>query len=277
MQLPPAQVCATARTWLFVPGDRPERFEKAASSGADVVVLDLEDAVAPAHKDDARTHVGDWLARTPGTPAVRVNASTSPWHEADIAALASGGPVLVMLAKAEDPESVALVIQSLPTGSKVVALVETALGITRANAIAQVKGVQRLALGSYDLAAELGVDPDHSPALAGARHALVLASAIGLLAGPIDGVTGDVRNREKLVSDVMAAAALGFTGKLCIHPSQVAPAAAALAPTPDEINWARRVLAAAREADHGVTLVDGRMVDAPVIARAERIAAATQA
>ena len=268
----------TARTWLFVPGDRPERFAKAVAAGPDVVVLDLEDAVAPARKDAARAHVTDWLPRAEVAVAVRVNAAGSAWHDADIAALAALAaldiPTLLVLPKADSPEAVAAVMSALPAGSAVVALVETALGVTRAIDLATSPGVVRLAFGSFDLAAELGVDPDHAPALAPARGSLVLASAVGGLAGPIDGVTGDVRDHERLTADVTAAAALGFAGKLCIHPGQVAPAAAALAPTPDEVAWAERVLAAATE--DGVALVDGRMVDAPVVARARRIVSLTR-
>lgn len=261
---------ATAGTWLFVPGDRPERFAKAAAAGADIVVLDLEDAVAPDHKDAARDHVAEWLPRAEVPVAVRINAAGTAAHDADLAAL--GGlpePTMVVLPKADSPYTVAAVLDALPGGSAVVALVETALGVTRAVDLACTPGVVRLAFGSFDLAAELGVDPDHAPALAPSRGQLVLASAVGGLAGPVDGVTGDVRDRERLSADVSAAAAVGFAGKLCVHPAQVAPAAAALAPTPDEIAWAERVLAAATE--DGVALVDGRMVDAPVVARARRI------
>jgi citrate lyase subunit beta/citryl-CoA lyase len=269
----PSSSVATARTFLFVPGDRPERFDKAIASGADVVVLDLEDAVAPEHKDAARTHVTAWRPGTPAVVAVRVNAIDTSWHEADLDALTGGGPVLVMLAKAQDPTAVAGVVNALPSGSSVIALIETALGVLRAADIAQVSGVHRLALGTFDLAAELGVDPDHRPAMAEARSRLVLASAAARLAGPVDGVTGDVRNHDQLVADVEASAAIGFAGKLCIHPGQVAPAAAALAPSPEDVGWAARVLAAANSSDHGVVVVDGRMVDAPVISRAQRITA----
>ncbi|WP_328529369.1 aldolase/citrate lyase family protein [Nocardioides sp. NBC_00368] len=265
----------TARTWLFVPGDRPERYAKAAAAGADLVVLDLEDAVAPAAKDAARAQVIDWLLRAEAAVAVRVNAAGSIWHDADIAALAAlGSPTTVVLPKADNPVTVEAVMSALPAGSAVVALVESALGVARAGDLARSPGVVRLAFGSFDLAAELGVDPDHAPALAPARGSLVLASAVGGLAGPVDGVTGDVRDHERLTADVAAAAALGFAGKLCIHPGQVVPAAAALAPTADEVAWAERVLAAATE--DGVALVDGRLVDAPVVARARRIVSLTR-
>ena len=264
------EIAGAARTWLFVPGDRPERFAKAAAAGPDIVVVDLEDAVAPAHKDAARAHVTDWLPRAGVTVAVRSTPPAPPGTTPTSPRSPHlAGPSLVVLPKADSPETVADVLAALPDGSAVVALIETALGVTRAIDLARSPGVVRLAFGSYDLAAELGVDPDHAPALAPARGNLVLASAVGGLAGPIDGVTGDVRDHERLTADVTAAAALGFAGKLCIHPGQVAPAAAALAPSPDEVAWAERVLAAATE--DGVALVDGRMVDAPVVARARRI------
>lgn len=264
----------TARTWLFVPGDRPERFAKADAAGADVVVLDLEDAVAGPNKEAAREHVARWLVDASHPCAVRVNAVGTSGHSADLDTVGRRGPVLVVLPKAEDHDAVGGVLNALPEGSAVVALVETALGVVRAVDLAQAPGVVRLALGSFDLAAELGVDPDHGPALAGARHALVLASAVAGLAGPIDGVTGDVRDQNRLAADVTAAAALGFAGKLCIHPAQVTTAATALAPSAQDVAWATRVLTESPGADAGAALVDGLLVDPPVLARARRILAA---
>jgi citrate lyase subunit beta / citryl-CoA lyase len=266
-----------AATWLFVPGDRPERFPKAAAAEADLVVVDLEDAVAPARKEGARRNFADWLSEQDTPCAVRINAEGTPWCEDDIAALAGGRPVIVMVPKSEDANTITELVRALPTGSAVAALVETARGVSRAHELAEVDGVVRLALGTYDLAAQLGVDPDHGPALAAARGSLVLASAAAGLAGPVDGVTGDVHDAQRLTDDVAAASAVGFSGKLCVHPAQVAPAAAALAPAPDDVDWAHRVLAAAADAGAGVVLVDGRMVDAPVLARAHRITSATSA
>ncbi|MFT3872355.1 MAG: CoA ester lyase [Nocardioides sp.] len=267
------EIAEVARTWLFVPGDRPERFDKAAAAGADIVILDLEDAVSPGAKQFARDAVVTWVggARTPF--AVRINAVDRPGHKDDLATLAGlGRPTVVMLPKAEDPGTVAAVLAALPVGSAVVALIETALGVIRATDIAQSPGVVRLAFGSYDFAAGLGVDPDHPPALAAARSMLVLASAVAQLEGPVDGVTGDVYDHDRLVADVEAAVALGFAGKLCVHPTQVSPAASALAPTAEEVAWAAKVLAAVSEGGgQGVVLLDGRMVDAPVIARAKRL------
>lgn len=261
---------ALAQTLLFVPGDRPDRFDKAASAGADLVVLDLEDAVAPDAKDRARDEVVAWLRTVTVTAAVRVNAADSPWHDADLAALA-GQARTVVLPKAQEPAAVAGVVAALGDGSSVIALLETARGILRAEAIAAVPGVVRLALGTYDLAAGLGVDPDDPAAMATARGALVLASAAAGLAGPVDGVTGDVRDTDRLVVDVRRAAGLGFAGKLCVHPAQVAPTAATFAPDADLVAWAQRIVSAAEAAGDGVLLVDGRMVDQPVVDRARRI------
>lgn len=258
-----------ATTLLFVPGDRPERFAKAAAAGADVVVIDLEDAVSPAAKDEARTAALDWLSAAEA--AIRINATGTPWHDADVAALAaSGRPRLVVVPKA-DRVALAAVTAALADGTELIALVETAAGVLDAAAIATTSGVVRLAIGTYDLAAELGVDPDDAMAMAAARGALVLASAGAGLPAPIDGVTGNVRDPDRLEADVTAARRLGFGGKLCIHPAQVAPTADGFAPGPDEIEWARRVADAAEASTGGVCTVDGRMVDGPVVARARRI------
>ncbi len=255
-------------TLLFVPGDRPDRFATAVAAGADLVVLDLEDAVAPAARDDARTAVAGWLADG-GRAAVRVNAVGTPSHDADVAAVAAYG-VPVMVPKAEDPASLATLAGRLHDETRLLAIVESAAGVLAAPALAAVERVDRLVLGTYDLAAQLGVDPDDREALAGARHALVLASAAAGLAAPVDGVTGDVTDDARLRDDVAYAVRLGFGGKLCVHPRQVPVAREALAPSADDVAWARRVVAAAED-DSGAVLLDGAMVDRPVVARARRI------
>jgi citrate lyase subunit beta/citryl-CoA lyase len=264
---------AHAQTFLFVPGDRPDRFAKAEAAGADIVVLDLEDAVAARDKEQARRNVVRWLASSEGEIAVRINALGTPWHAADVAVLADF-EVSLMVPKAEDPDQVGAIATSRPRGAAVVALIETARGVLRAARLAEVPGVQRLALGTFDLAAELGVHPDDVSAMAAARGELVLASAAAKLDGPVDGVTGDVRDTDKLVSDVRRAVALGFTGKLCVHPAQVAPAASVFAPTQQDLAWARRIMESLETAPAGVSVVDGQMVDRPVIDRAARILAA---
>ena len=250
-------------TWLFVPGDRPERFAKATAAGPDEVVIDLEDAVAPDAKESARAAAVEWLAT--GQAWVRINATGTPWHDDDVAAL-SGTPGLrgVMVAKAEVPEQ-------LPSGVALVPLVESALGIHNAYALAAASGVQRLAFGAIDFALDIdAAENDRSLLLA--RATLVLASRVAGLAGPIDGVTVSTTDIDVIGADAERARSLGFAGKLCIHPKQIAPVAAAFRPSDDEIDWARGILAASGGAE-GVVRVDGQMVDLPVVRRAERILA----
>ncbi|MCG8915666.1 CoA ester lyase [Actinokineospora sp. PR83] len=252
---------ATARTLLFVPGTRPERFAKAAASGADAVVLDLEDAVAAEDKAAARADVVAWLERG-NAAVVRVNAAGTPWHDDDVRAVA-GPASAVMVAKAERPDDLAAI------GAPVLPLIETATGVLDARALCAVPGVVRVALGHIDLAAELGVAPDSREALLLSRSVLVVASAASGRAGPVDGVTTAFGDHDALRSDLAHALGLGFTGKLCIHPGQIAPAHAAMAPGADEVEWARGVLAAG--ASGSVAVYNGQMVDRPVLLRANGI------
>lgn len=268
-----ARRLTSARTLLFAPGNRPDRFDKAIAAGPDLVVLDLEDAVPAADKDAARTAVDAWLAGHPGAPvAVRINAAETGEHAADVE-LASRHDCVVMLAKAEDLD----VLEHLSerTGSRqderLIALVETAAGVLQAAGIARLRGVGRLAFGSFDLAAQLGVDPTDRSAMAASRSALVLGSAAAGIAGPIDGVSAAIDDPDALRAETEAAARLGFTGKLCIHPRQVDTVAAALSPTPDMLAWAQRVVEADAASRAGVVVVDGRMVDRPVVLRARRL------
>ncbi|WP_208630129.1 HpcH/HpaI aldolase/citrate lyase family protein [Amycolatopsis kentuckyensis] len=246
-----------ATTFLFVPGDRPDRFAKAVASGADVVILDLEDAVSAGAKDTARAAVGEWLERA--RAMVRINAPGTPWFEADAAMVAARG-VPVMVPKAETPGVLAAF-------GEVVALVETARGVESAGELAAVPSVTRLAFGSVDLAAELGVAPEDREPFAYARSRLVIASAAAGLAPPVDGVTTDLGDDSPLPEDVRYARRMGFGGKLCIHPKQVRPVRDGFAPTEAELAWARRIVTAG----DAVSVVDGRMVDRPVLARARHL------
>lgn len=257
----------TARTLLFVPGDRPDRFAKAAASGAGLVILDLEDAVAPTDKDAARRHVTEWLARGHRC-AVRINGAATSWHDEDLAAVAPY-ECSVVVPKAESPEGLARASRLLHQASVMMALVETAAGVLAAPAVASVAGVRRLALGTFDLGAELGVAPDDEEAMAWSRGAMVLASAAAAIAPPVDGVTAAVDDEERVRSDVRRAARIGFTGKLCIHPRQVGVVEDVLRPTEEELGWARSVVEAAEAS--AVVVVDGKMVDKPVVDRARRL------
>lgn len=257
-------VIIEARTFLFVPGDRPDRFAKATAAGADIVILDLEDAVAPENKSRARGEVHRWLADG-GRACVRVNPVDSRDHEDDVAIL-TGLPGLtsIMLPKSQDPAHLSALAQqaSIP----IVALVETAAGILNAPALAHTTGVTRLAFGHLDYASDVGAEPTRLPMLF-ARASLVTASAAAGLPAPIDGVTTALDDPEALVSDIEHAKSLGFSAKLLIHPKQVASSHAALRPSEEEIKWAQRVVSASRVGGEAVR-VDGHMVDAPVLARA---------
>ncbi len=261
-----------AVTLLFVPGDRPDRFPKAASVGAGLVVCDLEDAVRAAAKEQSRGEVVSWVARG-GRAAVRVNAPGTEHHHADLAALGAAGPGLagVVVPMAETPSSLAEVVRALQ-GVPVLALIETARGVRAAPELAAVDGVVRLGIGHLDLAAALGADPD-APVIDHCRHQLVLAARAAGSAAPVDGVTLEVADTGRITADATRARRDGYGGKLCIHPAQLAPVAAAFTPSDAEIAWARRVREAFAE---GVALVDGAMVDAPVIARARSVLASAK-
>ncbi|MFI5550209.1 HpcH/HpaI aldolase/citrate lyase family protein [Streptomyces sp. NPDC051738] len=258
---------AAARTLLFVPGDRPDRFAKAASSGADLVIIDLEDAVAPGDKDSARADAAAWLADG-NRAVVRVNPPGTPWFEADLARIAGHG-VPLMVPKAQDPAVLADIAARTDGRCPLIPLVETALGVERALDLCTVAGVVRAALGNVDLAAGLGIAHDDHLALTHARSRLVLASAAAGIAPPVDGVTTAVRDPAALDTDVTHARRLGFTAKLCIHPAQVPSVSDGFTPTPDELRWARRVL----DAGESVTMVDGEMIDRPVLERARGVLA----
>lgn len=263
-----AAAVGAARTMLFVPGSRPDRFAKAASAGADAIVLDLEDAVAPGDKSLARDQVRRWRDQG-GEGVVRINARHTPWHVEDLGAL--GGPAVVMLPKTDSARDVEDVVALLAPGSRVVPILETARGIVNANAIAAVPGVLRLAFGNGDLAAELGVAHTSHRALAAARSAVVLASAAAGIAPPLDGVTTAINDEALLVADTRHARELGFTGRLCIHPRQIATTHRELAPTLEEIQWARSVVDSVGA--EAATVVDGGLVDQPILARARTLLA----
>lgn len=248
---------------LFVPADRPDRFDKAAQSAADALILDLEDAVAVDAKDMARKNIASEFTDEP--VMVRINGLNTPWFEADLAAVAEGHFAAVVIPKAERAVELANLAETLPQ-TPIVALIESAEGIANARAIAEVANVVRLAFGSIDYCADLGCDHERD-ALLMPRSALVLASKLGGIAPPIDGVTAAIKDTDLCNADARHARSLGMTGKLCIHPSQIEPVKRAFAPTESEIAWAKRVM----EAEDGASSVDGQMVDAPVRLRAAAI------
>lgn len=250
------------RAPLFVPADRPERFEKAARSGADAVILDLEDAVAADAKEAARAALRRDFTDLP--VIVRINAAGTGGHEADLAAVAALRPAAVMLPKAEDAGLVEALAARL--SCPVIALIESARGLAQARQIAAARGVARLAFGSVDFCVDLGCA--HRPdVLAPARFELVLASRLAGRAAPFDGVTVRLDDISETADDAEQARDMGMGGKLCIHPKQIAAVQRAFAPGAAEIDWARRVLAAG----DGVIQLDGAMVDEPVRIKARAV------
>lgn len=268
---------AAERSFLFVPGDRPERFGKALSSGADRVIIDLEDAVAPNVKIAARENLVRWLESCEAHDViVRVNAVTTPWHDDDMRALPPLAHVVgLMLPKAEDADATAATRAKMRADTRLFGLVETVKGFTGLRAVAQTKGLSRLAFGSVDFCVETGIDGQGAE-LDFVRAQLTIESCLAGLAAPIEGVTVDIKSPETLHADILHAKKLGFGGKLCIHPAQVEAVNRGFSPSPAQIEWARRVIAAAHSGGGAVT-VDGKLVDRPVALQAEKILAAAAA
>ncbi len=268
------------RTYLFVPGTRPERFGKALASGADCVLLDLEDAVAADQKPQAREAIAQWFAGAAPADAarvaVRINDAASPHFGDDLRALLACGCTQVVLPKAEAPWQIAAVAAAVP-GARVLALIESARGVAQVDALAATSGVTRLVFGTLDFALDLDMDiADDGAGLAYAASRIAIASRVAGLPTPVAGVTPQLDDRLRLLADLAQARQLGFGAKLCIHPSQVAPIHAALRPTEQALDWARRVLVA-EAASPGAARLDGRMVDRPVVLQAKRTLALARA
>jgi len=260
------------RSYLFVPASRPERIAKAREAGAGAVIVDLEDAVAPQDKASARAALDAHL--DPGRPVfVRTNAVDTPWFGDDLALCAAPGVAGVLLPKAESASALDEVARRIGEAKAIVPIVETAVGFDNARALAACGRTQRLAFGSIDFQVDLGIDGEGEELLY-FRSQLVLVSRLAGLQPPIDGVTVAIDDAQALRADTLRGRRLGFGAKLCIHPRQVAVVNACFAPTPEEVAWARRVLDAAAASQGSAVAVDGKMVDVPVIRKAENIIAA---
>lgn len=262
-------------SWLFVPGTRPDRFEKAVASGADQVILDLEDAVAAGDKAGAREAVSGWLSGG-GSGWVRVNAPGTVWHDDDIVALSgSAGLRGLVVPKSESPDDLLAIARRL-SSTPILALVETALGVAEAASLAASPAVSGLGFGSVDFLLDLDAQ-ESDEALAFARGALVVAARAAGLPGPVDGVTTETRDVARVAQHAARARRLGFGGKFCIHPAQVEPVRTAFAPSPAEIEWAEKVLGYATDGldagAGGVFELEGQMIDRPLLQRARRIIA----
>jgi len=266
---------ATARSFLFVPGNEERKLRKALAAGADVVIADLEDGVAPELRTAAREVVGRVLleVETQSARCVRVNVPGSEWFAADLEFVLGLELDGVALPKAT-PESVEALGKE---GPPVLAIVESALGLAEASKTAVAPRVAALALGSHDLSAELRLAqrPDQLELLV-ARAQLVLASAAAGIRAPVDTVFLDVRDQPGLEEECRLAWTLGLRGKLCIHPDQLPAVHRVFAPSEEELDWARRVLEAHEQGlqeGRGAVALDGRMIDMPIVKQARRLLA----
>lgn len=264
------------QTYLFVPGSRPERILKAIAAGADAVIIDLEDAVAPAGKaaalDGLRTNWANYASRAGEagvTLLLRINASDTPWHDADVAACHELGIRHIVVPKAADVSVLAKISAAVPD-VLLYPIIESAEGFDRLQQVARAPKVQRLLFGSVDLMLDLGISNAGLP-LHYFRTSIVLQSRLAGLESPVDGVCTDLQDAETLSAEVQRARDFGFSAKLLIHPSQVAVTRQGFAPSSAELEWAQRIVTAAASADGGAVAVDGEMVDRPVLLRAQRL------
>ena len=257
------------RSYLFVPGNRPERFDKAYAAGAHAVILDLEDAVAPADKAAARAAARAWLSPAKSV-WLRVNGPESEWFGADLDLVALPGVKGVVCPKAEDVAAIGEIGRRAGAGARILALIESALGLWRAEAIARAPGVERLAFGSVDFQLDTAIAGDGDELLHARSH-LVIASRVAGRLPPVDGVTLAIDDDAALRADVERSRRLGFGGKLCIHPKQVASVNAGFRAPEADVAWAKRVLEAAGASAGNAVRLDGKLIDRPIIDRARAL------
>lgn len=241
---------------LFVPATRPERFAKAAASGADAVIIDLEDAVAPEDKECARNEV--LRLNNLGLPTIlRINDRSTHWYIADLKCAKTANLSAVLLPKVETADDVHSV--HLITGHPIIALIETIAALDYIEEIAQAPGLVQFALGTMDLAADLECAPD-SRLMDVVRMDLLKYSARYDLAMPLDGVCLSIHDTDRLIAEARDIAHNGFGGRMLIHPAQICPTATGLMPSDAILTEARKIA----QSDGGSGSINGKMVDAPV-------------
>lgn len=266
----PENVKCLPRSYLFVPGNRPELFQKALESGADAVIIDLEDAVAPQDKELARSLVADWIGSS-SQVYIRVNAADTCWYEQDIAAFAHHPCVAgLVVPKASNSRDLNAIAALGHADLVLLPMIESAAGFASMQEITSSRSVQRLLFGTIDFQVDLGTQCEDVE-LNSFRAQITLASVLAGIGSPIDGVTTALDDFAAIEAAGKMAKRFGFGGKLCIHPRQVAPVHEAFKPTDEECEWARRVLVAAQVSKGGVTVLDGAMIDLPVIIKAKAI------
>ncbi|WP_336361255.1 HpcH/HpaI aldolase/citrate lyase family protein [Haladaptatus sp. ZSTT2] len=276
------------RSLLFSPGDRPEMMQKAPGVGADVVIFDLEDAVAPERKQAAREAVNEVLTDSSFDPDCEVCVRVNPIGtvtDTDLDGVLAGDPRIdaIMLPKATgaaDVDALQTLLAERGFDLPAFSLVESAAGVLNAVEIANAEATAALVFGAEDLAADIGATrtEDGTEVLYAREHVVLAASAAGV--DVIDTVYTAIRDTDGLADETAFAIELGYDGKMAIHPAQVSVINDAFTPEPDQVEWARAVLAARDEAEaegRGVFRVNDEMIDAPLIAQAERIVARARA
>lgn len=264
------------RSYLFVPATRPDRINKALDSGADAVIVDLEDAVEETAKVQARLNLQQYFAENPSVKVfLRING-TQDWdnYKADLELCNASQVIGVFLPKAEHAELIAALYKQI--NKPLILIIESALGVQNVTELAHVEGVEQLSFGALDLALDLGfrIGTFGAQQLCDqVRFSLLLASRLADIAAPIDAVYPSVTDSEGLLEEASNAADMGFSGMLCIHPKQIKEVHQAFSPEPDEIAWAQEVLALYAQHAQGVFMMNGEMIDAPVIAKARVIVA----
>lgn len=275
----PAHITHPTRSWLFTPGTRADRFAKAVEVGADILIIDLEDAVSAADKPLARTTALGWLKNRSSDQgighALRINGLDTIAGIDDLQALLADGVALdyLVLPKTESDGHVLVLDRLLAAAGKptrLIGLIESVRGIQAVERIAGASPrLAGLMLGAADMAADLGCATEWEP-LAATRSRLVTACArAGVIA--IDSPFFDVRDTDGCKVEAARAISHGFTAKAAVHPDQVGPINAALTPTDEQVAKARRILT---ENDKGVGIIDGQMIDEAVARKARRIVAA---
>ena len=230
-----------ARSWLFVPANRQERFAKAAASGADRVIIDLEDAVGPADKITARDRLIGASIPSDVPVYLRVNSVTTPWFDDDVAVAARLAITGVLLPKADTAQDVERVADRIPSAQCIVPIIETALGSWNVLEVARASRVERLVFGALDFQLDTGMH-DEGDTFASVRSRITIASRIAGIGAPIDAVTLSIDDEDLLTRDAARSRRFGFDGKLCIHPKQLAATNRAFRPSDDDVAWARAVL-----------------------------------
>lgn len=264
-----------ALTYLYVPGTKPDRFDKALASGADAVVLDLEDAVALQDKDSARSTVAEWVAAVqPGGIEIWVRVNPGALQEDDIRAVAHPtltGFWLPKVGSADEVTAVDTLLAEVCPQAEVSPMIETGAGVFEALSIARAPRVRFLQIGEVDLAVDLGVDAEaDDSALLFARSQVVAASAAAGVQAPLAAVSRNFRDVEAFTADCRHLARLGFVGRACIHPAQVTAARDVWSPSDDDVRKAREILAALEVDGAGVD-ADGYLIDEAVAKRARRV------